>query len=178
MIVLRFLMELWDLRDHWHAPFLRTTPRRIGAGQKDNNNNSHQQKSSTSKKQQQPPQKNSRSKRQQQPTPKKQQVKKNFCLNNHHSDADSAVAKTKPDNALKFWQWQELNLSASRAVCALFARLINIYLLQTAHNAWTLARTVWICTMMLYMHVMWTYTNINTNVNRFWWHNLWGYRWT
>ena len=61
------------------------------------------------------------------------QVKKNFCLNNHHSDADSAVAKTKPDNALKFWQWQELNLSP-RAVCALFARLINIYLLQTAQH--------------------------------------------
>ena len=35
-------------------------------------------------------------------SPKEQQVKKNFCLNNHHSDADSAVAKTKPDNALKF----------------------------------------------------------------------------
>ena len=36
MIILRFLMELWDLRDHWHAPFLKNTPKSTGAGQKDN----------------------------------------------------------------------------------------------------------------------------------------------
>ena len=36
MIILRLLMELWDLRDHWHAPFLKTTPKSTGAGQKDN----------------------------------------------------------------------------------------------------------------------------------------------